>query len=132
MGLHIFRGTPDNKCYVSYLVVDDSLCLLTPLFTNDFGLGAFKERIANDRGLKDENVPSEVSEHVRYHTDIEDRILQLFGEDLRGKTINGKHGHFPLPRKQEVFAEQIVGGLLVNRVIAKQDAQTLANLPNWG
>jgi hypothetical protein len=132
MGLHIFKGTAGNKCYVSYLVVDDSLRLLTPLFTNDFGLGTFKERIADERGLKDENVPSDVSEHVRYHTDIEDRILELFGEDLRGKTINGKHGHFPLPHKQEEFAEQIVGGLLVNRVIAKQDAQALATLPSWG
>ncbi len=132
MSLHIFPGANANKCYITYLVVDDSLCLLTPLFSNDGGLAVFKEQFADGRQLKDTNVPEDVSEHVRYHANIENQILQGFGEDLRGKTINGRHGHFPLPHKKDAFDDQILGGLLTNKLISKQDVQTLATLPNWG
>jgi hypothetical protein len=99
MSMTIFKGT--GKYYIKYLVVDDKLRLLTPLFSNDSGLATFKEQFAEARELKDQNLPAGTVEHVHYHEELENRILQLFDEDLRGSTTNGKHGHFPLPEKKK-------------------------------
>lgn len=130
MSMTIFKGT--GKYYIKYLVVDDKLRLLTPLFSNDSGLATFKEQFAEARELKDQNLPAGTVEHVHYHEELENRILQLFDEDLQGSTTNGKHGHFPLPEKKEDFIDRVAGGLLMQKVITRKDLLTLADLATWG
>ncbi|MFC7628167.1 hypothetical protein [Paraburkholderia humisilvae] len=112
--------------------MDDHLCLLTPLFSDGTGLGKFKEQFANALNLTDENVPSDAAVHAQYHDAIEAQILTEFGDDLRGKTINANHGHFPLPGTKDAFTARVFEVAPKLQIFTRQERQTLIGLTNWG
>jgi hypothetical protein len=124
MAFHIFNGCK----YIKFLVYDDTLHILVPIFIDDTGLSAFTMDLPYEAyGLKDANIPEDVLAHVGYHETIEAQILVGFAVDLRGKTTDGKHGHFPMLGDAGERIN-IISFLWIKKLISKPTMQALIDL----